>query len=244
MDAAHLRHPYRCLPLNIANQNGWVLTCPTDVRCYWYGGPNPADLEVKFDGPPDPVVSSHFGSGVLTFSVPYLFRTPPGVNLWVKGPANWIKDGVQPLEGVVETDWASSTFTMNWKVTRVCEWVAFKAGDPIAMLVPIPRGLTEGMVPKLTPLDANPELKAGLHRLGSRPPWVPDGPEGERPGGGETRLAEGLLPGQDAGRGDGAAAPDAAGRQAVRCGSDGRRVERRRPRAGRWPSYRVIVARY
>jgi hypothetical protein len=160
MDAAHQRHPYRCLPLNIANQNGWVLTCPTAVRCYWYGGPNPSDLEVRFDGPPDPVVSSHFGSGVLTFSVPYLFRTPPGLNLWVKGPANLIKDGIQPLEGVVETDWASSTFTMNWKVTRVCEWVSFAAGEPIAMLVPIPRGLTEGLLPKLALLDHNPELKA------------------------------------------------------------------------------------
>lgn len=160
MDNAHQRHPYRCLPLNIANQNGWVLTCPTSLRVYWYGGPNPSDLEVKFDGPADPVVSSHFGSGVLTFSVPYLFRTPPGINLWVKGPANSIKDGIQPLEGVVETDWASSTFTMNWKVTRVCEWIGFTVGEPICMLVPIPRGLTESLTPMLTPLEQNAGLRA------------------------------------------------------------------------------------
>jgi hypothetical protein len=158
MDAAHQRHPYRCLPLNIANQNGWVLGCPTSFRVYWYGGPAPTDLEVRFDGPPDACVSSHFGSGVLTFSIPYLFRTPPGINLWVKGPANWIKDGIQALEGVVETDWATSTFTMNWKVTRPFEWVEFKVGEPVCMLVPIPRGLSESLVPKLALLESNPEL--------------------------------------------------------------------------------------
>jgi hypothetical protein len=164
MDSAHLRHPYRCLPLNIANQNGWVLTCPTTFRVYWYGGPNPTDLEVRFDGPPDSCISSHFGSGVLTFSIPYLFRTPPGLNLWVKGPANWIRDAVQPLEGVVEADWAASTFTMNWKVTRPFEWVEFKADEPICMLVPIPRGLAETLVPRTARLESNPELNERYHQ--------------------------------------------------------------------------------
>ena len=158
MSAADQRFPYRCLPLNIANQLGWVLTCPASFRVYWYGGPHPSELELAFDGAPDPCIVSHFGSGVLTFSLPYLFRTPPGLNLWVKGPSNWIKDGVQALEGVVETDWATSTFTMNWKLTRPNEWIAFAEGDPICMLVPVPRGLLEGLVPRIVPLSAEPEL--------------------------------------------------------------------------------------
>lgn len=161
MDSAHQRHPYRCLPLNIANQNGWVLSCPTDFRVYWYGGPNPSDLEVRFDGTVDPCVSSHFGSGVLTFSLPYLFRTPPGINLWVKGPANWVKDGIQPLEGVVESDWLVSTFTMNWKITRMCEWIRFEEGEPFCMLVPVPRGLVESLVPKRVPIVADPDTEKG-----------------------------------------------------------------------------------
>jgi hypothetical protein len=164
MDAANQRFPYRCLPLNIANQNGWFLTCPATFDLYWYGGPNKADIEIRFHGPADPAVSSHFGYGVLTFSLPYLFRTPPGINLWVKGPANLPKDGIQPLEGVVETDWASSTFTMNWKLTRAFEWIRFERGEPVCMIVPIPRGLTETLVPKITPMAANPELKAEYER--------------------------------------------------------------------------------
>jgi len=46
-------------------------------------------------------------------------RTPAGVNLWVKGPANMVKNGVQALEGMVETDWTAASLTMNWKLTRV-----------------------------------------------------------------------------------------------------------------------------
>ena len=158
MSAAAQRFPYRCLPLNIANQHGWVLTCPVSFRVYWYGGAHPNELEFAFDGTPDPCIVSHFGAGVLTFSLPYLFRTPPGLNLWVKGPSNWIKDGIQALEGVVETDWATSTFTMNWKLTRPNEWITFAKGEPICMIVPVPRGLLEELNPKIVPLSAEPEL--------------------------------------------------------------------------------------
>ena len=160
MSAAAQRFPYRCLPLNMANQHGWVLTCPVSFRAYWYGGAHPKDVEIAFDGPADRCIVGHFGAGVITFSLPYLFRTPPGVNLWVKGPSNWIKDGVQPLEGIVETDWAASTFTINWKLTRPGEWVSFAKGDPICMLVPVPRGLLEGLVPKIIPMATEPELQA------------------------------------------------------------------------------------
>jgi hypothetical protein len=164
MDAAHQRFPYRCLPLTIANQAGWVLRSPASFRAYWYGGPRKEDVEVRFDGPEDNRILSHFGVGTITFTVPFLFRTPPGVNLWVKGPANWIKDGLQPLEGIVETDWLASTFTMNWKITRVCEWVTFQKGEPYCMLVPVPRGLAESLVPRRELIDADPGLKEQYHR--------------------------------------------------------------------------------
>lgn len=160
MDNANQRFPYRCLPLNMANQHGWFVACPCDFEIYWYGTPLTTDIEIRFDGPPNPGVTSHFGYGVLTFSMPYLFRTPPGINLWVKGPSNMPKDGIQPLEGIVETDWASSTFTMNWKVTRPFEWIRFRAGEPICMILPMPRGLIESMTPVAEPMGNNPELAA------------------------------------------------------------------------------------
>ena len=162
MDQSGQRFAYRCLPLVIANQSGWVIACPSDVTVRWNGGADIADLKVKQPKLPKEVpsyVASHFGSGVLTFSLPYLFRTPRGVNLWVKGPANWIKDGIQPLEGVVETDWAASTFTMNWKETRRNHTVRFERGEPICMIVPMDRGLAESLQPICQPISSSPQTE-------------------------------------------------------------------------------------
>jgi hypothetical protein len=183
MDAAHQRAPYRCLPLAIANQAGWLIPSPASFSAYWDGGPFKENVQIVFDPPlntgaapdslafmlvsittlnpevySDPRVTSHFGSGVVTFSIPYLFRTPRGINLWVKGPVNYIKDGVQPLEGIVETDWLPATFTMNWKFTRPNYQVRFERGEPICMIVPVPRGVGEKLEPVYLPLDSNPEL--------------------------------------------------------------------------------------
>jgi hypothetical protein len=156
MDQTFNRFAYRCLPLVIANQSGWIIRNPVDFSLRWNGGNQLDDLKVRFPrGVEENRIRSHFGHGIITFSMPYLFRTPPGINLWVKGPANWIKDGIQPLEGVVETDWSDATFTMNWKVTRRNHTIAFERGEPICMIVPLPRGLAEGMEPVREPLHAD-----------------------------------------------------------------------------------------
>ena len=103
----------------LANQSGWILRTRGDIRAYWFGGDKKIDVKIEMGGGQEAnSVLSIFGSGIITFTFPVLFRTPKGINLWVKGPANWIKDGVQPLEGIVETDWSVSTFTMNKKNSR------------------------------------------------------------------------------------------------------------------------------
>lgn len=158
MDQTHQRYAYRCLPLVIANQAGWIIRNPIDFSVRWNGGNQLDDLKLRFPrGVPENRIRSHFGHGILTFTVPYLFRTPQGINLWVKGPANCIKDGIQPLEGVVETDWSDATFTMNWKVTRKNHTIRFERGEPICMLVPLPRGLAESLEPVRQPLESDRE---------------------------------------------------------------------------------------
>ena len=162
MDNSGQRYAYRCLPLVIANQAGWIIRCPVDFSVRWNGGSQITDLKLRksrqSQGRSD-YVKSHFGEAVLTFSLPYLFRTPRGVNLWVKGPSNWIKDGIQPLEGIVETDWTASTFTMNWKVTRPNHTIRFEEGEPICMVVPMARELAESLEPVCQPLSSAPKVE-------------------------------------------------------------------------------------
>ena len=158
MDNTQSRFAYRCLPLTIANQAGWMVCNPASFCTRWNGGPRVEDTVLAFDDGPDDRISSLFGQGVVTFNMPYLFRTPEGINLWVKGPTNWPKDGVQALEGMVETDWTAASFTMNWKLTRPGELVSFERGEPICTVLPYPRGMLESCRPERIPLSKNDEL--------------------------------------------------------------------------------------
>lgn len=148
----------RCLPLTVANQSGWWILNPVPFQVTWMGRDRTEDLVIEAPGPARPLASSHFGYGIVTFSIPYLFRTPPGYGLLVRGPANLPKDGIQPLEGIVETDWIAATFTMNWRVTRPFDPIPFAVDEPICMIVPQRRGELEEFDPRVAPLDGDAEL--------------------------------------------------------------------------------------
>ena len=77
---------------------------------------------------------SHFSHGVLTFHPGYLFRTPPGWSMWAMGPPNHVKDGIQPLVGLVETDWLPFPFTMNWIFTRPGQGALRSKGEPFCFI--------------------------------------------------------------------------------------------------------------
>jgi hypothetical protein len=139
MNETVARNANRCLPLLMANEAGWFLLNERRLTAIWSGGERAEDLTVRYDGvrPAFPAISN-FGHGIVTFRIPYLFRSPPGWDLWARGPANLPRDGVAPLEGLIETDWAQFTFTMNWKLTRPGE-VVFDEGEPICMVTPVRR---------------------------------------------------------------------------------------------------------
>jgi hypothetical protein len=152
---------YRCLPLAIANAHGWAIANKAPLLASWNGGPATDDLKIaSADGSDGGLMAtSHFGHGVLTFTIAGLFRTEPGYDLWVTGPVNMVKDGIQPLSGVVEADWSPFTFTMNWKLTRKDTPVAFEADEPICMLFPIARGLVESVEPEFRSLDEDEDWR-------------------------------------------------------------------------------------
>jgi hypothetical protein len=150
----------RCLPLVVANEAGWVIRNPVGFTATWAGGDGVDSLTLQplRAGQTLPVTSI-FGFGIVTWAIPYLFRTPPGYNLLVRGPANWPKDAASPLEGLVETDWSVATFTMNWKLTRASAPVVFGAGEPFCMIVPQRRHELEAFEPRTRPLEAEPDLR-------------------------------------------------------------------------------------
>jgi hypothetical protein len=152
----------RCLPLRIANQAGWHVLNNSKFEVEWNGKPEVDAVTINFlDGRPSRFVKSNFGFGILTWYLPYLFRTSPGYNLLVRGPANMPKDGISPIEGLVETDWVEGTFSVNWKITRPFMKIRFDNDDPICMLVPQRRVELEMTEPTIRNLESNPELFDG-----------------------------------------------------------------------------------
>lgn len=182
MDETPESYAYRCLPLNMANMHGWEVLCPVDFNALWDGTHALSGLRVNSSGAPHLRPISHFGSGILTFHINMLIQTEPGYNLFVTGPLNNPKDGIQGLSGIVETDWSPYTFTMNWKFTAKGKVVFFEKDEPICCFFPIPRGDLESFSPESMSIEKRPDLSestkkwtesrnafnAGLHVPGSK----------------------------------------------------------------------------
>jgi hypothetical protein len=134
---------YNCLPLTIGNQYGFILTCKQSFNVVWNGGNAREDIHITFIGDPDTdngyEVKSHFGSGILTIMVPFVLRTPPGINLMTISPPNYITDNVTHMTGVVESDNIRMSFTFNLKIQRPNIVTHFAEGQPLAAFIPIPR---------------------------------------------------------------------------------------------------------
>jgi hypothetical protein len=160
MDATDQRYAYRCLPLSIANAMGWELLSPARVVAEWNGGNGLPDISVTVDDDrwsESRLAGSHFGHGILTFQTGYLFRTDPGVAVWARGVPNWPKDGIAPLDGIIETDWLTFTFTMNWQFTRPGR-IVFEKDEPFCFITLIEYRALEKVAPEIARIEDDPVL--------------------------------------------------------------------------------------
>ncbi len=158
---------YRCIPLLSGNQLGWVLRCPVGFSATFKTDDHQTGIQLMFDANPEHWkhrILGHFGRGVLTFSLPWLFRTPPGYGLLVRGMNNFVKPGAQALDAFIETDWAFSTFTMNWRLLYRDRTVRFEQGDPVCQVLPYPKDLPEQFTLQQAPLASNAELQADYQK--------------------------------------------------------------------------------
>jgi hypothetical protein len=161
MDAFHNRHPYKCLPLTMANTTGWEILCPMTFTAEWNGGPHQDDITLTPERPHADFrhfAQSHFAGGVVTLHPGYLFRTPPGWAILAGGSPNHVKDGIQALTGLVETDWLPFPFTMNWIFTRPGR-IKFEKGEPFCFITMIEHRKLDDVEPVLRLLESDPVLK-------------------------------------------------------------------------------------
>jgi hypothetical protein len=149
--------------MRIANQAGWVVLNDQPLRAQWLGDSDPGSVVVEYASDPPHAAVGHFGEGI-TFRIPFLFRTPPGISLLFRGPANLPKDAISPLEGLVETDWAVAAASLNWKFTRANTWVEFAKDEPVCMLVPQQLATLERYQPRVLEIGDDPDLSSNYQQ--------------------------------------------------------------------------------
>jgi hypothetical protein len=160
MDATGQSFAYRCLPLVVANAHGWSFHLTHGFKARWTGSNalNGIQFIAEDQQSVASIVTSAFGSGILTFHIHGVFQTEPGWNILTSGPVNAPKDAIAPLTGIIETDWAPYSFTMNWKFTRPDTWVEFKKGDVFCSVYPVKRNQLEAFEPEIVPMSDDPVL--------------------------------------------------------------------------------------
>lgn len=166
MDAVPAGYIYRCIPLLAANTMGWELLNPADTTMVWDGGDRIENIKIDCEQRGLFTASSHFGSGIATWYVPFLFKTSPDLGLYICGPANHEHDDARPLDAFVRTDWLPFPFTVNWKMNRAGTPVTFKKGEPIARVMPFPLALIDETQLEIVSLSSDPGFKAEVTEFG------------------------------------------------------------------------------
>ena len=166
MDAVPESYIYRCIPLLAANTMGWELLNPVESRVFWDGGAGTENVKTICRKPGPFTASSHFGSAIVTWYVPFLFRTSADLGLYITGPANHEHHDAQPLDAFVRTDWLPFPFTMNWKICRANTPVTFEAGEPIARIMPYPIAMIDETRLEITTLASDAGFKAEVEAFG------------------------------------------------------------------------------
>jgi hypothetical protein len=130
------------LALGSVNQQGWVLLCPVAFEATWNGGLRAEDIDIRCEGASadqPAFVQSNLGEGLLTFYPGYQFKTDGEHLLWLRGPINAPKDGLSPLESIVDASVLPGTIAMQWQFTRAYHTIRFAAGEPFATLLLYPK---------------------------------------------------------------------------------------------------------
>jgi len=138
---------YFCLPITFANQLGFVVVSLFDFTVRWDGGKERESLTITSNnmiedgvyGNEKQKVYSFFHNGTFTVSHDWMLKTPPGTNLYITQPPNYFIPGVNTMSALIETDNLDRDFTFTLKVTVPNMDINIKAGDMLALFLPIPR---------------------------------------------------------------------------------------------------------
>lgn len=133
---------------------GLDLLCPQAFEAIWNGGPDAGDVEIHGTADAAPGFVRGGGEGRLTFHSGSQFKTESDQVLWARGPVHASKDGLTPLETLIDASVLPCTLTLSWRFTRPGQTVRFAAGEPFCTVLPYPKsGLQQVKLEVVRPDD-------------------------------------------------------------------------------------------
>jgi hypothetical protein len=139
---------YKCLPLSIANMQGFAFSSPFSFEVFWNGESTKDSISFNFHNDCEidnfekmnhVSIASEFGHGIFTMHFPLILKTPPNVNLMTIAAPNYPLAGISPMSGVIEADNLSFTFTLNFKIDLPNTLIKIEKNYPLMGIIPIPR---------------------------------------------------------------------------------------------------------
>jgi glycosyltransferase involved in cell wall biosynthesis len=138
--------------IHAASACGWDLLCPYAFEATWNGGPAPEDVTISAPG----FAVSVVGDGVISLALGYTFEIADGHQLWLRGPINEAKDGLAPVERLVDAELLPLVAAIHWRFTRPGQTVRFTAGEPFCTILPYPSGYVEQFIGEIRAAQAQP----------------------------------------------------------------------------------------
>lgn len=133
MDATYKKHAYHCLPLTLANTNGWVIELAEDVVAYWEGG----DAKTKIVSGPGVETGT---PGIVGFRIDW-FIEAPGYDVTYGPLPNYFFPDAFCLSSSVDGEWADAVLA-QWLLKPGKETI-FKQSMPICFISIQPKYLLE-----------------------------------------------------------------------------------------------------
>lgn len=157
MDDTYNKHAYRCLPLSMANVNGWEIVLQRDIAVVWDGGQSVPRI-IGGDSHADRTVANCNKIGMIDFHLGWAFGTEDGYSTWLGGSPNFFVDGAEPLSALIPSFWWPDEVQMSWRLTTPGKEVLFPKGMPFAFFFIIPTTLQQDSSFVVKNLWDDPEL--------------------------------------------------------------------------------------
>ncbi len=159
---------YRCLPLKIANEAGWIIRNPVGFEAVYHENKFHAEsVELRFDEPhpANQSINSHFGRGIITWQIPFLMVTEKPYSTLIQGVPNEYKENIAYLQAIVETFWAEMAWTYSVRITKPETKVRFEKDEPLLFLTLINLDIINETDIIIEPIAKHPEIAANYEKF-------------------------------------------------------------------------------